>query len=78
MSEPLEKKDSMDNPLYVDHKLLFNKKIWSIEDVTLLTRLSRGTVYNKTSKGKIPYRKRGNRLYFIPQDILNWIEEGDL
>lgn len=70
--------DNSDITLYVDHKLLFNKLIWSIDDVALFTRLSRGTIYNKTYKGDIPYRKRGNRLYFNPQDILNWIDEGDL
>lgn len=63
---------------YVDHKQLFNKLIWSIEDVSLFTGLSLGTLYNKTSKGKIPHKKRGNRLYFNPHEILNWIEEGDL
>ncbi len=70
--------DNDSNSGYVDHKQLFNKLIWSIEDVMLFTRLSKGTIYNKTYKGKIPYRKRGNRLYFIPQDIQNWIEEGDV
>ena len=70
--------DNSGIPLYLDHKLLFNKLIWSIEDVVLFTGLSRGTVYNKTYKGRIPFRKRGNRLYFIPQDIQNWIEEGDV
>lgn len=63
---------------YGDHNQLFNKLIWSIEDVSLYTRLSKGTIYNKTSKGVIPFRKRGNSLYFIPDDIRNWIEEGDL
>ena len=70
--------DNSGIPMYVDHKLLFNKLIWSIEDVVLFTRLSKGTIYNKTHKGVIPFRKRGNRLYFIPQDIQTWIEEGDL
>lgn len=61
---------------YVDHQLLFEKKIWTKKDVSLFLGLSVGTIYNKTHKGEIPFKKRGNRLYFIPQDILNWIDEG--
>jgi hypothetical protein len=71
-----EFEDSSGIPRYVDHQLLFEKKIWTKEDVSLFTGLKLGTIYNKTSMGVIPYKKRGNRLYFIPQDILNWIDEG--
>ena len=60
-----------------DEHWLFNKRIWTIEDVALILGLSRGTIYNKTSRREIPFRKRGKRLYFIPDEILNWIEEGD-
>ena len=58
-------------------KALFDKKIWSIKDVSEFLGLSTGTIYNKTSRRELPYRKRGNRLFFIPDEILNWIEEGD-
>ena len=63
---------------YVNHTLLFEKKIWTKNDVSLFTGLAIGTIYNRTHRGLIPHKKRGNRLYFIPQEILNWIDEGGL
>lgn len=57
---------------------LFDKRIWTIKDVALVTGYSVGTLYNLTSKGIIPHRKRRGKLYFLPTEILNWIEEGDV
>lgn len=62
---------------------LFQKKIWNINDVSLATGYKVKTIYNMTSEktrrthGKIPSRKRGGRLFFFPEEILNWIEEGE-
>lgn len=58
------------------HSQLFNKRIWSIKDVSIFTGLKIGTIYNRTSKGLIPFSKRGSRLFFNPNEILNWIDEG--
>jgi predicted DNA-binding transcriptional regulator AlpA len=59
-------------------KQLFNIRIWSIDDVSLITGFSKGTIYNKTSRREIPFRKRGKRLFFISDEIIDWIEEGEL
>lgn len=63
---------------YYAKKQLFQIRIWSIDDVSLITGFSKGTIYNKTSRREIPFRKRGKRLFFISDEIINWIEEGDL
>lgn len=63
---------------YYAMKQLFNIRIWSIDDVSLITGFSKGTIYNKTSRREIPFRKRGKRLFFISDEIINWIEEGEL
>lgn len=63
---------------YYNMKQLFNIRIWSIDDVSLITGFSKGTIYNKTSRREIPFRKRGKRLFFISNEIINWIEEGEL
>ena len=55
---------------------LFNNQIWRIEDVAQFLRCSTGHIYNLTSKRKIPYRKKGGLLFFIPCEILDWINEG--
>ena len=58
------------------HAELFSKKIWRVDDVLAFTGLSKSTLMRYTSQKRIPHRKRG-RLYFIPQEIMNWIDEGD-
>jgi excisionase family DNA binding protein len=57
---------------------IFKIKIWTIDDVASFLDLSKGTIYNKVSRREIPFRKpkSGRRLYFLPDEILNWVEEG--
>lgn len=59
-------------------KPLFENRIWRIEDVADYTSYSVGTLYNLTSKNLIPHRKKRGKLYFLPFEIQNWIEEGDM
>ena len=53
---------------------LFDKLIWTIEEVCQFTAYKRGTIYNLVSDGSIPYRKRGKRLFFVPSEILSWVK----
>ena len=68
------------NPIQdVSHEMcnpvsLFDKLIWTIEEVCSFTTYKKGTIYNLVSDGSIPYRKRGKRLYFVPSEILSWIK----
>ena len=57
---------------------IFENKIWGLKDVSLYTGYSIGTLYNLTSKNLIPFRKKRGKLFFLPFEIQNWIEEGDL
>ena len=57
---------------------LFNNQIWRIEDVAGCLRCSTGHVYNLVSKRRIPFRKKGGLLLFIPSEIFNWINEGEI
>ena len=36
----------------------------------------RSTMYTLTSERRIPFRKRGNKLYFFKKELLEWIESG--
>lgn len=58
------------------HAELFQKKIWNVDDVLAFTGLGYSTLMRYTSQKRIPHRKRG-RLFFIPQEIMNWIDEGE-
>ena len=61
----------------LSHLDLFQKKIWNIEDVASFTGYRIGTIYNLSSNGLIPKKKKRGLLYFIPDEILNWFLEGD-
>ncbi len=71
-SNSLEKGENKGSPS------IFEKRIWNIQDVADYTRYSVGTLYNLTSQNLIPHIKKRGRLHFIPLDIQNWIEEGDI
>ena len=53
---------------------LFDKLIWTIDDVCSATAYKKGTIYNLVSSGSIPYRKRRGKLFFIPSEILSWVK----
>lgn len=53
------------------------EKLLNIDEVAELLHLSKPTVYSKHSKGELPgVCKRGKRLYFQRNIIINWIKEG--
>ncbi len=51
------------------------KPIWNIYDLMEITGMAKQTIYNKIKE--IPHRRKGKRLYFFPDEILNWIDEGN-
>jgi len=56
-------------------KLVFNNQIWRISDVAGFLKCSEGHIYNLVYKKRIPYRKKGRLLFFLPSEIMQWIEE---
>ena len=51
--------------------------IMTLEDVCKMIGKRQSTVYALTSARKIPYHKRGNKLYFFKDELIRWIESGD-
>ncbi len=72
----LQDETSLKQDLFRSNRL-FDSKIWTITETAQFLDLAVGTIYHLVSKRKIPFRKKNKRLYFIPQEILNWIQEGD-
>lgn len=60
-----------------DAQMLFHKKIWRVGDVAKFLGCTIGHVYNLASDEKIPKRKKLGLLFFVPDEILNWVLEGD-
>lgn len=72
-----QKNNELDEINHRNSEKFFEKRICTINDVSLYTGYSIGTLYNLTSQNLIPHRKKRGRLFFVPTEILNWIDEGD-
>ena len=59
-------------------KKLLEKTIWNMKDLKTYLEISVSTIYRWKNKKvePLPSRRRGSKLFFIPQEVLNWIEEG--
>lgn len=55
-----------------------NPELIFVDEASILTGLSKSTIYLKTSTNKIPHMKRGGKLYFKRSELLTWIEEGKI
>jgi predicted DNA-binding transcriptional regulator AlpA len=51
-------------------------EFFTIQQTSEFIHLSVPTLYGKSAKGEIPCSKRGGRLYFSKQDLLNWVKAG--
>ena len=52
------------------------RRLLTLDDVATLLNKSSSTIYAMTSDKRIPYHKRGNKLYFFEKEIIAWIEQG--
>jgi len=51
-------------------KMIFDKKIWKLEDICAFLEISKTCAYSMVNRGQIPYKKIGKRLYFNPHQVL--------
>ena len=47
-------------------------KFLNVKELAELLRIKTRTVYEMVSKGRIPYRKAGDRTIFLLDEILEW------
>ena len=52
------------------------RTLLTLNEVAALLGKSASTIYAMTSDKRIPYHKRGNKLYFFQNEIISWIEQG--
>lgn len=52
------------------------KELLAVNEVAEMLGKSVATVYAMTSEKRIPFRKRGNKLYFFKTEVMEWIESG--
>ena len=53
-----------------------NEKFLSLEQAAHFLQLAKQTLYGFTSKRKIPFIKKGKKLYFKERDLEKWLETG--
>lgn len=59
------------------YSLLAAKNVLTLEDVALLTGLSKSWLYKATYKNEIPfYKPNGKMLYFDRKEIEDWMRQG--
>ena len=51
-------------------------RIVEIDETCKITRKAKSTIYTLARKGLIPTYKRGKKLYFYEDELLQWIESG--
>jgi len=52
--------------------------VMNVEQASDFLNLAMATIYDKTSKNKIPHKKKGNKLYFIRTELEKWILDGNV
>ena len=52
------------------------EKFLSLEQAANYLQLAKQTLYGFTSKRKIPFIKKGKKLYFKESDLKKWLETG--
>lgn len=58
------------------NSLLAAKNVLTINDVAMLTNMSRSYLYQLTCKNQIPfYRPNGKQIYFDKAEIENWLKQ---
>ena len=51
-------------------------QMMTMEEACQFIGKKRSTMYSLTSERRIPYHKRGNKLYFFKKELVEWIQNG--
>jgi excisionase family DNA binding protein len=57
-------------PIDKDDQLL------TVDGAAELLDCTKPTIYQKTSKGELPFMKRGKKLYFLKKDLIDYLKAG--
>ena len=56
--------------------LVFEKQVWTTEDVARELNISPRYVYKLISEDRIPYSKVGRLVRFSPVRVIEWLQNG--
>lgn len=69
ITERLQKTSIFSNSVNEDELL-------TIDEAASVIKLTKPTVYGLVHRNKIPYSKKGKRLYFLKSELMEWIASG--
>ena len=52
-------------------------ELLTVREAADFLHISSSTIYSLSSKRKIPFMKKGRRLYFTKENLREWLEEGN-
>ena len=52
------------------------EQMMTLDEACRFIGKKRSTIYSLTSERRIPFRKRGNKLYFFKKELVEWIQSG--
>jgi len=78
VSELLEKVSSIEEYLKQGsiQKVQNEDGLLTISEAGELLNLSTNTIYKLVQKRALPYSKKSKRLYFVKQELLDWVKTG--
>ena len=53
-------------------------ELMDVDQASKFLHLAKQTLYGLTSERLIPYLKRGKRIYFKKEELLNWVNQGKM
>ncbi len=57
-------------------QMLFSNQILRVEQVAKILGYSKDHIYRLVNQKKIPFRKKGKTLFFMSQEIFDWVNDG--
>lgn len=60
----------------IESNLTSEKMLLNINEVCILTGISKSTIYKLTSTNQIPHYKRVKQLMFDKREVMEWVKEG--
>ena len=66
--------DKIANSSQSDH--VSSEELLDVTQTSQLIKLTKPTLYGLVHRNKIPFYKKGKKLYFYRSEILNWINSG--
>lgn len=60
----------------VPGEVVFEKQVWSVEDLARELQISRSYIYKLISDDKIPFAKVGRLVRFSPERVYEWLSKG--